>query len=119
MRQLAAVDVHPAHFGAAMQQRHCLAGIEQAFGVERALDRMKALELGRGELRAHLIDLFETDAVLSGDRTTDLDAKLENPRAERFRPGDLIGNVGVIEDQWMQIAVAGMEYIHAAQAEFP
>ena len=74
MRQLPAVYVHPAHLGAAVKRWHRLAGIEQPLGIEGALDRVKALQLQRCELHAHLIDLFDADAVLAGDRPASLDA---------------------------------------------
>ena len=45
--QLATVDMHAAQFGAAMQRRKDLAGIEQALGVEGAFQPLLLLEVDR------------------------------------------------------------------------
>ncbi len=58
MSDPAGMDMHPAEFGTAGEQRHCLARIEQALGVESALDGVEGLQLGGAELHAHLVDLF-------------------------------------------------------------
>ena len=84
MRELAVVHVHLPELGAAVQRRHPLAGIEQSVRVERRLDPEEALELGGAELRAHAAQLLDADAVLAGDRAADVDAELEDRRAERL-----------------------------------
>jgi len=43
MHQLAAVHVHAAHLGAAVQRGHRLAGIEQSMQVEGFLEIRKCL----------------------------------------------------------------------------
>src|SRR5438309_1180295 len=80
--RLATMHAHPSHLGAAIQRRHGLPGIQQTISVECVLDGVKAFELRVRELHAHLIDLFDSDAVLAGDRASDLDAQLENSCAE-------------------------------------
>src|SRR5882724_1820161 len=78
MRELSAFHAHAAELGAAVQRRDVLAGMEQALGIEGALDALEALDLGRAELHAHLVDLLHAHAVLAGDGAPDLDAFLEH-----------------------------------------
>src|SRR5882672_6793954 len=113
---LASVNMHASELGAAMQGRNRLAGIEQAVLVERALDAVEGFEFRRLELDAHLVDLFHAHAVLAGDGAADLQAQLEYFGAESFRARELAGLVGVVEDERVQVAVAGVEYVGAAQA---
>ena len=51
MRQRAAMDVQPAQFGAAMQLREDLAGVEQPVGIERAFEALLMGEVGFVEHR--------------------------------------------------------------------
>ena len=77
-----ALHVRAAPFGAALERRHRLAGIEDAVGIEGALHVVEGGELGRAELHAHLPQLLDAHAVLAGDRAAHLDAKLEDAPAE-------------------------------------
>ena len=77
---------------------------------------MEGAQLRACELRAHRVDLLDADAVLARDRAADLDAKLEDARAEGLGAFEIAGFVRIEEDQRMQIAVAGMEDVRAAQA---
>src|SRR6516164_6136356 len=111
------MHVHAAHLGAAMQRRDRLAGVEQPIRIERALDVLKALELAWRELHAHVAELLYTDAVLAGDRTARLDAKLQYLRAKSLRFLLVARMIGIVEDEGMEIAVASVENVHAAQPE--
>ena len=113
------MHVHVPEFGAAMQPREHLAGIEQALGIEGALEPLLLVEIGLRELHRHQIALLDADAVLAGQYAADLDAAPENIGAEFFGPLELIGIIGVVTDQRMQIAIAGMEYIGHAQLVAP
>ena len=64
----------------------------------------------------HQVALLDADAVLAGQNAADLDAEPQDVVAERLRAFQFAGLVGVIEDQRMQIAVAGVEDIGDAQA---
>lgn len=112
------VNVHRAEFRAAVQGRDVLAGVEQALRVERRFYRVKQGQLVAVELRAHLIDFLPSHAVFAGDAAADLHAQFQYLPAQRFRPGQFAGLVGVEQDQRMHIAVAGMEHIGHAQAMF-
>src|SRR5512134_3978984 len=116
VRQRAAANDHPSELGATLQRGDVLAGVEQAGRVERPLDAAEALELRAGELRAHLVDLLDADAVLAGDRAADLDALLEHLAGELLGAMQLVRVVRVEQDQRVQVAVAGVEDVRAAQA---
>ncbi len=101
-----------------MQGWDCLAGIEQAGRIEGALDGEERVAFGGRELHAHRADLLHADAVLAGDRAAERDAEFENVGAERVGAFPFARLVRVEQDQRMQIAVAGVEHVHAAQRVF-
>lgn len=78
------VHMHATIFGAAMQARHGLAGIQQTFLIERGFDAVKAFALVVGELSTHLVNFFDTDTVFAGDGTADFNAQFQNIRREFF-----------------------------------
>ena len=82
-RQLAAMDMHAAEFGAAVQGRKHLAGIEQALRVERAFQPLLLVEIDLGEHLRHQIALLDADAVLAGQDAAELDAarRISAPKA--------------------------------------
>src|SRR5450631_4132825 len=73
-REPAAVDVHAAEFGAAVQGRKHFSRIEQALGVEGAFQPLLLVEINLAEHLAHQIALFDTDAVLAGENAAEFDA---------------------------------------------
>src|SRR5204863_4005720 len=72
-------------------------------------------ELGRAELHAHLVDLLDAHAVLPGDRSAYGYAQFEDVGGEALGALQLAGNVGVVEDQRMQVAVTRVEDVGAPQ----
>ncbi len=76
---------------------------------------MLDLEVRRVELIRHEIALLDADAVLARQHAADVDAELQDLEAERFGSLDLAGHIGVVEDQRVQVAVAGVEDIRNAQ----
>ena len=93
-----------------------LPGLRPPSRIEGTLDREHLLALGRRELHAHRAELFDADAVLAGDGAAHRHAEFEDLGAEGFGALQLVGVVGVEQDQRMQVAVAGMEDVEAAQA---
>ena len=73
-------------------------------------------EVGFVEHRAHQVALLDADPVLAGQHAADLDAEPQDVGAECLGALDLARLVGVVEDQRVQIAVAGMKDIGDAQA---
>ena len=92
-----------------------LPGIEQAAVVEGAFEPLLLGEIGLGEHRRHQVALLHADAMLAGEHAADLDAELEDIRAECLRSLELARLVGVVENQRVQIAVAGVEDVGDAQ----
>src|SRR5699024_6594608 len=64
----------------------------------------------------HLVDLFHTDAVFAGNRAAVFQAELADGAAKGLGALEFAGNVGIIENQRMQIAVAGMKDVGYPQA---
>ena len=57
----------------------------------------------------HQVALLDADAVLAGQHATDLDAQPQDVGAERLGALQLARLVGVVQDERMQVAVAGMK----------
>ena len=112
------VDVHSAEFRAALQRGNCLAGIEQPVRVESGLEGVKLRQFIAAELCAHLVDLLHAHAVFPGDGAAHLDAEVEYPPGEGLGPLEFSGPVGVVEDERVKVAVAGMEYIGHPEVVF-
>ena len=77
---------------------------------------MKSLEFEGAELVAHRVDLFHADPVLAGNRAADVDRELKYLGTELLGSRELARLVRIIEDQRVQVAVAGVKNIHTAQA---
>src|SRR5260370_24966803 len=73
-RELAAMDMHAAKFGAAMQGRKYLAGIEQALRVEGAFQPLLLVEIDLAEHLRHQVALLDADAMLAGEDAAEFDA---------------------------------------------
>ena len=92
-----------------------LPGLSRPAGSKARLTRFHLRALGRRELDAHRRQLLDADAVLAGDGAAHRDAELEDLGAERLGAMQLVAVVGVEQDQRMQVAVAGVEDVDAAQ----
>src|SRR5581483_456953 len=66
MRQRAAAHMHATQFGAAMQGRKHLAGVEQQLWIEGAFQALLLLEVDLGEHLGHQVSLLNADTVLAG-----------------------------------------------------
>ena len=89
--------------------REHLAGIEQPVGIEGAFQPLLLGQIDLVEHLRHQVALLDAHAVLAGQHAADLDAEAQDVGAERLGPLQLARLVGVVEDQRMQIAVAGVE----------
>jgi hypothetical protein len=100
-----------AEFGAAMKLWKHLARVEQAIRIERAFEALLMRQVALVEHCSHEVALFDADAVLTGQYSTDFDAELEDIGTKGLGTLDLTGLISVIENKRMEIAVAGMEDI--------
>src|SRR5580698_4918798 len=105
------MDMHAAEFGATMQRREYFSRIEQALAVEGAFEPLLLIEIDFGEHHRHQIALLDPDAVLAGEYAADFDAEPQYIGAELFGALEFVGLIGIVEDQRVQIAIAGMKYI--------
>jgi hypothetical protein len=103
------MDVETPELGAAMELRKDLARVEQAIRIESAFEALLMRQVALVEHCSHEVTLFDADPVLAGQHSTDFDAELEDIGTKSLGALDLAGDVGVIENKWMEIAVAGME----------
>jgi hypothetical protein len=65
---------------------------------------------------SHQVALLDADAVLAGQHAADLDAQPQDIGAELLGLLQFARLVGIVEDQRMQVAVAGVEDVGDAQA---
>ena len=103
------MHVHPAQFCAAAKLREHLAWIEQAVWVEGALESLLLIQVSLTELYLHQIALLDADAVLAREYAANLDAVAEDVGSKGLGLLDLPGQVCVIADQGVQVAIAGVE----------
>ena len=94
-----------------MQPREHLAGIEQSLVIECTLESLLLLQVCLAEHFRHQVTLLDADAVLAGEHAADLDAEAQDRGAELLGPLQFAWFVGVIEDQRVKIAIAGMEHV--------
>ena len=85
-------------------------------GIEGAFHAHLLVEVDLGELHAHQVALLDADAMLAGQHAADPHAQSQDVGAQLLAAPQLVGIVGVEQDQRMKIAVAGMEDVHDAQA---
>src|SRR5438874_2486873 len=105
------MHVQAAELGAAVQSGKYFPGIEQASVIEGAFEALLLIEVGLGKHRRHQVALLDADAVLAGEHAANLNAELEDRGSELLGALELARHVGVIEDERMQVAVAGVEYV--------
>src|SRR5476651_828683 len=85
-RQLPAVHMHAAEFGAAVQGRKHLAGIEQALGIEGAFQPLLLVEVDLAEHFRHQVALLDADAMLAGEHAAEFNTTTQDIRAESLGP---------------------------------
>ena len=66
----------------------------------------------------HLADFFQPHAVFTGDAATCFHAQFQNRRAEGLGPFEFTRDIGIEQNQGMEVAVAGVEYIGYPQIVF-
>src|SRR5580704_19531204 len=84
-RQAAGVHMHVTPLDASRGRRKYLAGIKQPRGVERTLQALLLCQITLGKHDRHQVALFHAHTMFAREDATDLDAKLQDFAAERFR----------------------------------
>ena len=115
-RQLTAMHMHAAEFGATAQLREHLTRVEKMVRIKRAFDPHLLVKIGLVEHRAHEVAFFDPDAMFTRQNTADLNAEPQNIGAKLFRCGELSRDIGVVEYERMQIAVTSVEDVGDAKA---
>src|SRR5208337_4252069 len=110
------MDMHSAEFGAAAELREHLSGVEKTFGIESAFEALLLIEIALIEHRVHEIALLHADPMFARQDAADLDAETKDVGAKRLGLVELARLVRVIEDQRMEISIAGMKDVRHAQA---
>src|SRR5712692_6771058 len=109
--------VGAGHLAAQPRRRHHLARVGEPGRVERAPQPLHRVEVAGPEQERHRARLVDSDPVLAGDRAARLDARVED------RLGQLLGALGlalvalVVEDERMEVPVAGVEDVADPQPE--
>lgn len=112
------MDMHAAKLGAAMELGKDLAGVEDLRWVKGAFDPLLLIEIILVELNRHEIPLFDANPMFAGQDTADFDAELQDFRTEFLGAFQFARLVGVIHDQRVEIAVAGVEDIGNPKSVF-
>jgi hypothetical protein len=112
------MHVHASELGASPQLRKHLARIEQMVGIESAFDPHLLVEVDLVEHFRHQVALLHPHSVLAGQHAADLDAEPQDVGAETLSLVELAGYVGVVENQRVQVAVAGVKDIGDAEPVF-
>ena len=107
-----------AEFRATVRGGYQLAGVEQTGRIERQLHVAESLQLLGLELRAHLVDFLDADPVFTGDGAAHFHAQFQYLAADFFGAMQFVRLARVVQNQRMQVAVAGMEHIADAQTVF-
>ena len=79
---------------------------------------MKLFALGIGKLHAHFTEFLDTDTVLAGNRAPVMNTQLQNLAAQLFCFFEFALVIGVVQDQRMQVTVAGVKHVGHRQFVF-
>src|SRR5579885_1216896 len=96
--------------------REELAWIEQLAGIPRLAYLLHDAQIERAKNQGHLLLLLYAHAMFTCDAAACLGADLQNFVSRPAHALDLAGHLGVEEDQWMQVAIAGVEDVAHAQS---
>src|SRR5262245_3435035 len=91
--------------------REDLAGVEQLARVEALLQASHRRQIFGREEQCHIVALLDADTVLAADHSALLDRGLQHRRGRLERPTKLVFVAPVEENQWVQVAVAGVKHI--------
>src|SRR5262245_50134646 len=102
--------VRAGNLAAESRCRDHLPGVADATRVEGAAQPLERLQIALREHPRHRARLAHADAVLTGEGAPGVDAGVEDRRGELPRSLRL-ARARVVEDEWMKVAVAGVEHV--------
>src|SRR5262245_3170042 len=93
-----------------------LARIAEPRRIECTLEALHESKISHGENEWHEVGFLQADAVLAGDRPTDIGADLHDLGARLDHPRLFTRLARIVEDVGMEVAVAGVEHVADAEA---
>src|SRR4029453_909159 len=99
--------------------RELLAAVRQLLWIHRQTQAAHAVDGGRVVHLAEKLPLLESDAVLAGDRSAKPDAEADDFCSEHLGAIVRARFAAIVEDQRMEVAVAGMKDVGDANAVLP
>ena len=118
MRQLSLVNMKASQFGAAMQMREYLTRIQQVPGIKGAFQPLLLFQVILSELNGHEVTLFHTDTMFTGQHTTHFNAAAQDIGTKILGAFQLTRDIGIKQDQRVQIAITRMKHISDPQPDF-
>ena len=106
-----------AGFAAAFAEREDFSGVQRAFWIEGVVDAAHEVEVCVGEKERHEFALFHADAVLAGEAAADFDAITDDFSGGFQSALELLVVAKIVENDRVEIAVAGVEDVANAEAE--
>ncbi len=85
--------------------------VASLFRIKSQTQHLHSVEVIPGKLLSHEIDFLRANAVLAGHAAAQCDAFIQNVISSLQCAFNLIGIAFIIQDQRMNIPVAGMKYI--------
>ena len=111
-------DVFAGLLAAEARRGKNFCGIRKLQRIEGAADTLHGGKIGFGKHFGHHALFFFAHAVFTGDGASCGEAKFENFHRKCESGFFLAGNAAVVENEWMEIAVASMKNVGNAQGVF-
>ena len=89
--------MHRVEFRATRQCRNCLAGIQNLQWIEALAQCMELVAFRFAELHAHFTQLLYTNPMLSGNRASMMNTKLQDLAAELLGFFEFTLIIGIVE----------------------
>ena len=109
-------DVFAGFFAAEAGSWKNFSGIAEIKRIEGAADSLHGGEVGFGEHFGHGVFFVLADAMFASDGAAGGDAEIEDFGGEGFGGVLLAGDARVVEDERVEVAVAGVEDVGDANA---
>jgi hypothetical protein len=106
-----------ARLAAAFAEWKDFSGIQRALRIERVVNAAHEIEVRVGEEKRHEFAFLHADAVFAGEAAADFDAVANDFRRGFHGALKLLVVAEIVENDGMEIAVAGMEDVADVEAE--